>query len=342
MTQNVSRSRPSEGADPIVSVRDLRKEYGSGESIVTAVDGVSFDVDAGTVVGLLGHNGAGKTTTIKMMLGLIEPTAGSVSIAGIDVHRQSKQAFKHVGAVLEGARNIYWRLTVRENLDFFARLSGLNPAEQRERHDRLLEQLGIADRADTIVNELSRGMKQKVSLASVLAREPDVVFLDEPTLGLDVGSSLELRDELGRLVEREEMTVLVSSHDMDVIEDICDRVIILDDGQIVADDSVANLVDLFRSQDVEITVDGDIPAGVESAIRDRSPDVSWSKIRSRTRIEVPMRDGNELHDIFGLLVDAGIPIADIQTTQIDFEEVYLNITEDEDESTVSSAGEIDA
>ena len=209
MTKNVSQSRSGGGSDPIVSVREIRKEYGSGESGVTAVDDVSLEVEAGTVVGLLGHNGAGKTTTIKMMLGLIEPTAGTVSIAGTDVHRHPKQAFEHVGAVLEGARNVYWRLTVRENLDFFARLGGLDPAEQRDRHDRLLEQLGIADKADTIVNELSRGMKQKVSLASVLARKPDVVFLDEPTLGLDVGSSLELRDEIGRLVKRDEMTVLV-------------------------------------------------------------------------------------------------------------------------------------
>ena len=203
--------------ESIVSVRNVRKTYGSGEGAVTAVDDVSFDVQPGTVVGVLGPNGAGKTTLIKSMLGLVIPDEGDVTVDGIDVHAETREAYRRMGAMLEGARNVYWRLTVRENLEFFASLAGHDPGSLRDRHEELLEQLGLADKADATVNDLSRGMKGKVSLAAALARDAPVAFLDEPTLGLDVESSIELRRELRRLAEQESMTIVLSSHDMAVV-----------------------------------------------------------------------------------------------------------------------------
>lgn len=322
-------------SDPILRVQNLRKTYKSGSAAITAVDDVSFEVDSGSIVGLLGHNGAGKTTIIKMILGIISSTSGTVSITGEDVHDNPRAAYRHVAAVLEGARNVYWRLTVRENLEFFARLGGNVPSDQRDRHDQLLRQLDIDDRADTTVNELSRGMKQKVSLATMLARRPDILFLDEPTLGLDVGSSLTLRQEIQRLVSENNMTVFVSSHDMDLIEELCDRVIVLNEGEIVADDSVDVLLDLFESHDLQLTIEGTVPDGFRSTLESAFDVDSWDGRGDRIRLRVSVVDGEEIHRIVGTVLDAGLRIVELETRQMDFEDVYLGLTEGSDDSPPS-------
>ena len=240
--------RPSDGTaldpggdPPAVAVRDLRKTYGGDDGVV-AVDGVSITVERGEVVGLLGPNGAGKTTTLKAALGLLMPTAGSCEVLGIDVHEDTARAYRHVGAMLEGARNVYWRLTPRENLGFFASLQGVDPRERRAEHEALLDSLGLLDRADDPVNDFSRGMKGKVALACTLARETPVVFLDEPTLGLDVEATRDLRRRIRRLADEEGRTVLLSSHDMDTVQAVCDRAVVMNEGRVVADDSVEELV----------------------------------------------------------------------------------------------------
>lgn len=330
--ENESAVATDGGSDPILAVRNLRKTYGDGEGAITAVDGVSFSISPGTIVGLLGHNGAGKTTTIKMILGLIDPSEGDIRIAGWDAEKHPRRRYDHVAAVLEGARNTYWRLTIRENLEFFARLGGYDPSEQREYHDRLLEKLDIADREDTVVNELSRGMKQKVSLATILARKPDILFLDEPTLGLDVESSFELRREIQRLVEQEEMTVVVSSHDMDVIEELCDRVIVLNDGEVVTDDDIGNLLKLFRSHEVNLVVEGGVSDEFKRSLESEYSVNSWTQQASRTRISLAVTDGEEMHRLLGRVLDAGLRIIDIETGQTDFEEIYLSITDEDDQN----------
>jgi ABC-2 type transport system ATP-binding protein len=327
---------PEAAAAPVVEVRDLRKTYGDGEDAVTAVDGVSFDVGAGEAVGLLGPNGAGKTTTIKALLGLVIASSGTARVAGVDVQETPADAYRHVGAMLEGARNVYWRLTVRENLQFFAALSGQRPAAVRDRHDRLLEQFDLAEKADTAVRELSRGQKQKVSLACTLARGADVAFLDEPTLGLDVESSMELRRELRRLVDDEGISVVVSSHDMDVIEAVCDRVIIMSDGGIVADDSVDNLLDLFRTQTYEVQVEGGVPADVrEGLVRDFGAE-GFTSQGDVERFEVPVT-GDEFYALVDALREGGCHVAGLDVVEPDLEEVFLHVTENGDAGVDRSA-----
>jgi ABC-2 type transport system ATP-binding protein len=315
-------STPNRGETPALSVRDLTKSYGD----VTAVDGVSLDIDPGTAVGVLGPNGAGKTTLLKSALGLVEPTSGSVSVAGVDVGEHPQRAYRHVGATLEGARNIYWRLTVRENLDFFSRLAGVNPTAARERQTRLLEAFDLADRADAPVNDLSRGMKQKVALAATLSRNVDVAFLDEPTLGLDVESSIELRRELRRLVERESMTVVLSSHDMDTIEAVCDRVVVLSEGRVIADDAVENLLDLFRTKAYEVTVAGEVAASLRESLTESYEATAFEDLGDRTRFEVTLSGGEALHDLTGDLLAADCRLLDIGGVEPDLEEVFLRLT----------------
>ncbi len=319
-TQNAAESVPA------VAVEDLTKTYGDGDDAVTAVDGVSFEVEPGTAVGVLGPNGAGKTTTIKSLLGLVVPTSGTARVAGVDVAEEPAEAYRYVGAMLEGARNVYWRLTVRENLQFFAALAGQRPGDIRDRHDELLEQFDVAEKADTAVRELSRGMKQKVSLACTLARGAEVAFLDEPTLGLDVESSLELRRELSRLVDEEGLSVVVSSHDMDVIEDVCDRVIIMSDGRIVADDSVENLLDLLHTQAYDIQVQEGIPETVRERLETIFEVGGFELQGDRERFDVSVT-GDEFYDLVDVLRDGGCTIAEVDPVEPDLEEVFLHITE---------------
>ena len=308
---------------PVVAVEGLRKTYGDD---VRALDGVSFGIRPGEVVGLLGPNGAGKTTCIKSLLGLVEPSGGTVEVASVDAQANPRAAYSRVGAMLEGARNVYWRLTVRENLEFFAGIAGNAPSTVRDRHDELLERLTLAEKADEPVRDLSRGMKQKVSLATTLARDVDVVFLDEPTLGLDVESSLELRRELDTLATERDLAVVLSSHDMDVIQDLCDRVVVLSDGEIVADDSVDALLDLFRTQTYEISFETPADTDVVPRLR-RACDVTSVAHRStQTTVTVQLENGNELPQVTNEVVDAGGQLHGVDTVEPDLEEAFLRIT----------------
>jgi len=314
---------------PALAVDGISKSFGDGDDAVVAVDDVSFNVDRGSVVGLLGPNGAGKTTLIKSILGTVVPDSGTVRLFGTDAASDRRAASADIDAMLEGARNDYWRLTVRENLRYFATISGVAPDSVAARHDRLLDRLDLAEKADTPVRELSRGMKQKVSLASVLAGGAKLVFLDEPTLGLDVESSRTLRRELRRLADEDGLTVVLSSHDMDVVEAVCDRVIVMADGRILADDAVSALVSRASADVVEVA-SPDFDEHSVAALGERFEVRSVAPIESggRTRIEVAA-DGDELYALMEHLRDAGVTIDDIRTRRPDLEDVFVDVTESE-------------
>ena len=309
---------------PALSVERLTKRFGDGDDAVTAVDDISFSVESGSVVGLLGPNGAGKTTTIKCLLGMILPDAGSVQVAGVDVLAEPRSAYRHVDAMLEGARNDYWRLTVRENLRYFATIGGVKSDDVTDRHDKLLEQLDLADEADTAVRNLSRGMKQKVSLASVLATDADVVFLDEPTLGLDVESSLTLRSELRRIVAERGLTALVTSHDMDVIEDVCDRVVIVNDGQIVADDAVDGLMGGLDPGGFRVE-SPDLQGAALAAVRDGFDVREVRQRGDHTTVEVAT-DSDGFYDLVDVLRAQDVHVSSVDTVESDLESAFLEVT----------------
>lgn len=302
----------------------MTKRFGEGTEGVTAVDTVSFDVERGSIVGLLGPNGAGKTTLIKSILGMVLPDDGSVRIRGVDVHDDPRGAYAHVDAMLEGARNDYWRLTVRENLRYFATVSGVDPDSVVDRHERLLEALELTEKADVAVRDLSRGMKQKVSLASVLAGGAAVVFLDEPTLGLDIESSRTLQRELRRLAEKEGLTVILSSHDMDVVETVCDRVLIMSGGEVVADDTVEELLRGTDRHRVEITsrdLEPDLVATLE-----RGFDVGRvDRLETGSRIEVTT-DSDGFYELMALLRSEGVTLEGVRTIEPDLEDVFVGLT----------------
>ncbi|MFB6229379.1 MAG: ATP-binding cassette domain-containing protein [Halobacteriales archaeon] len=310
--------------DPALEIEGIAKRFGSGDDAVLAVDDVSLAVKRGSVVGLLGPNGAGKTTLIKCALGIIVPDAGSTRVFGTDVAGSRRAAYADVDAMLEGARNDYWRLTVRENLRYFATIHGVDPDSVAERHDRLLERFDLAAKADTAVRDLSRGMKQKVSLASTLAGGAELVFLDEPTLGLDVESSRTLQRELRRLAHEEGLTIVLSSHDMGVIEDVCDRVVMMAEGEVVADGTVSELLAGDGRDAVRIT-SADIDDGVVATLRTRFEVSSVESIDGHTRVEVGAA-GDGLYDLMDTLRKAGVTVEDIHTVQPELEEVFVDRT----------------
>jgi ABC-2 type transport system ATP-binding protein len=310
--------------EPVLAVEGVSKRFGSGDDAVLAVDDVSLTVERGSIVGLLGPNGAGKTTLIKCALGIVIPDSGSVRVFGTDVADGRRAAYADVDAMLEGARNDYWRLTVRENLRYFATIHGVDPDSVAGRHDRLLDRLDLAAKADAPVRDLSRGMKQKVSLASVLAGGADLVFLDEPTLGLDVESSRTLRQELRRLAREEGLTILLSSHDMAVIESVCDRVVMMADGRVVADDTVAALLSGAGRESVRVT-STDIDDAVVAALRERFEVGAVESVDGRTSTEVAAA-GDALYELMDVLRGADVTVEDIRTVQPELEEVFVDLT----------------
>ncbi|MGC1218415.1 MAG: ABC transporter ATP-binding protein [Phormidesmis sp.] len=239
----MSELLPKSSFSPALESVDLRKSYGSKKTRFEAVRGVSLKISPGEVLAFLGPNGAGKTTTIKMIAGLIRPDAGWVKIAGRDPHRDP-QALRGVGAVLEGNRNLYWRLTALENLEYFGTLRQMNRQVAKAKGEALLEAFGLSDKWKVPVQKLSRGMQQKIAIAVALIHQPQLLLLDEPTLGLDVEAG-ETVKALVRQIAASGCAILLTTHQLNVAEELSDRVAIIRAGQIVTEQPTQALIRQF-------------------------------------------------------------------------------------------------
>ncbi|HAF09686.1 MAG TPA: ABC transporter ATP-binding protein [Chloroflexi bacterium] len=236
----------------------LRREPDTREKFV-AVKGIDLRVERGEIFGVLGPNGAGKTTTLRMLATLLEPTSGDVRILGIDVKTHPREVRANLGAMLSGERSLYWKLTARENLEYFAALYHVPPKEATARIESALVAVKLADRADDYVERYSTGMRQRLALARALLPDPPLVILDEPTVGLDPQSARDLRDRV-RELKRQGRTVLLTTHYMEEADQLCDRIAIIDHGVIVALDTPAALKRRIRAGEVvtlEIALTGD-------------------------------------------------------------------------------------
>ncbi len=207
---------------------------------VVAVDGISFDVRPGELFGLLGPNGAGKTTTVKMLTTLLLPTSGSARVLGYDVEQEADKVRPRIGFIFGGERGLYWRLSAKDNLRYFADLYHMDPAISKRRIPELLELVGLADREEERVEGYSRGMRQRLHVARCLLHDPEVLFLDEPTMGLDPVGARELRQVIRNLVAQEK-TVFLTTHYMFEADALCERVAVINHGKIVALDSPEGL-----------------------------------------------------------------------------------------------------
>jgi len=225
----------------VVETSELRRSYRTRTGIVRretkqvdAVRGVSFGIERGELFGLLGPNGAGKTTTIKMLITLLIPTSGTASVLGHDVVAAPREVRRHIGYVFGGDRGLYERLNAYDNLRYFAELYGVPPREQRARIGELVELVGLTGREKERVEGFSRGMRQRLHIARGLLHDPEVLFLDEPTIGIDPVGARELRSTIATLREQGK-TILLTTHYMFEADELCDRIAVIRDGSLVAE-----------------------------------------------------------------------------------------------------------
>lgn len=218
----------------MIEVKNVTKKYPN----IKAVDNINFTIKDGEVVGFLGPNGAGKTTTMNMITGFIEPTEGQIIINGFDIVKKSKKAKKQIGYMPEGVP-LYTELTAREFVNYMAELKDVKAKERKEAVEKAIEETGLKDVQNKLIKNLSRGYKQRVSMAGALVGNPEVIILDEPTVGLDPKQITEIRSLIKELGKRH--TVILSSHILSEVSQICERVIIINHGKIVAIDTPENL-----------------------------------------------------------------------------------------------------
>ena len=297
----------------------LTRTFGS----VRAVDGLDLEVPAGTVFGFLGPNGAGKTTTIRLLLGLLEPTAGRATVLGCDTRDGGGGIRERSGALLEH-HGLYERLSAEENLSFYARVWRMGGRARVDRIRELLEPLGLWDRRKEPVGRWSRGMKQKLAVARALLHRPTLLFLDEPTAGLDPVAAASLRDELGGLVGREGVTVFLTTHNLAEAERLCGRVAVIREGRLRA---VGHPDELKARSATRAEVSGrGFTEAMRSEIRAR-PGVVRAELQNG-RLVLELAESADTAPLVALLVQSGALVEEVRKDTGSLEDVFLTLMEE--------------
>jgi ABC-2 type transport system ATP-binding protein len=297
-----------------LEVDNLKKTYRYGAALLEAVRSVSLTLATGEVLAFLGPNGAGKTTTIKMIAGLIRPDAGRVRIAGVDPHR-NPEALRLLGAVLEGNRNLYWRLTPEENLEYFGVLKGLSHREASRRGRLLLERFDLLSKRRTTVQTLSRGMQQKLALAVALIHQPKLLLLDEPTLGLDVEATQNVK-ALVRSIANEGCAILLTTHQLDIAEELSDRVAIIQKGEIIAASPTRDLIRQFSGTAYTIDVEGELDLARVRVLQGVGAEVQAGRV-------VYMGSQEGLYQVIEALKP--LPLIQVKKDSADLTEIFLKL-----------------
>jgi len=291
---------------------------------VHAVDGITFDVEAGTIFGFLGPNGAGKTTTIRLLLGLLEPSGGSAQVLGFDTRTQADQIRLNCGALLEQT-GLYERLSAEENLNLFGQIWHI-PAEKRAQRIRaLLEKMGLYERRKEIVGTWSRGMKQKLAVARTLIHEPKLVFLDEPTDGLDALAASGLREDLVDLARQHGVTVFLTTHNLAEAEKICDRVAVIDKGKLLTIGSPDELR-LQKSSHSIIVVGRGFTEALLQELR-AMPEIEGVELKDR-HLVVHFKPETDSGKLVQLLASKGVMIDEVRKGKASLEDAFLALLEE--------------
>lgn len=293
---------------------------------VRAVEGLNLEVPPGIVFGFLGPNGSGKTTTIRLLLGLLEPTQGRAEVLGFDTRTQAQAIRERAGALLEHT-GLYERLSAYANLDFYARIARLPTPERQARIQTLLTDVGLWERRNEIVGQWSRGMKQKLAVARALLARPAVVFLDEPTAGLDPVAAAELRDTLAQLAQQSGVTVFLTTHHLAEAEKLCAQVAVIHKGKLLAVGSPTQLRTQGGSAQAEIVGREFSPAAL-GALRAR-PEVADLELREG-RLFLQLQGQPELAPLVTLLVQHGAQVEEVRRGQASLEDVFLKLVEEDE------------
>ncbi len=306
----------------MIQVEGLTKTYGDFK----AIDNLSFYIDAGEVVGFLGPNGAGKTTTMRILTGYMPANEGTASIAGFDIMEQAIEARRRVGYLPETVP-LYKEMTVWQYVDYMASLHGMRGPARADRVDQVLEQVDMIDRADSMIASLSKGMRQRVGLARALVHEPEVLILDEPTIGLDPGQVREVRDLIRHVGAAR--TVLLSTHILSEVEQTCSRVLIINDGRIVAEDSPGTLAARLQgSSRFLVRVGNSADQEVVEAVQGL-PGVVGAQVTERGVEVVSAQETDARPLVASTVVGRGWDLLELRPLDMSLEDIFLQLTTDE-------------
>ena len=298
----------------------LTRDFGT----LRAVDGLSIDVPSGIVFGFLGPNGSGKTTTIRLLLGLLEATSGRAEVLGRDVARDAAFVRERAGALLEHP-GLYERLSAEDNLDFYGRVWQMPGAARRARIKELLSHLGLWDRRTEQIGKWSRGMKQKLAVARTLLHRPSLVFLDEPTAGLDPVAAAALRDDLARLAAREGATVFLTTHNLGEAEKLCAQVAVIRQGRLLA---VGHPDQLRARSSARAEIAGrNLGDAVVTALRARPEVKAVEMVNGRLQLELD--DNADMAALVSLIVSTGGLVEEARRDKASLEDVFLTLMEEE-------------
>ena len=313
----------------MIQVENVTKKYGS----FVAVNKINFEIEEGEIVGFLGPNGAGKSTTMNMITGFIEPTSGRIIVDGYDISKKPRKAKKQIGYMPEGVP-LYSDLTVKEFVTYMAELKGIPKKEKKEKVKKVLEATGLKEVSNKLTKNLSRGYKQRVSMAGALVGDPKVIILDEPTVGLDPKQVTEIRTlikELGK-----EHTIILSSHILSEVSQICNRVIIINKGEIVAIDTPENLENkVVNGNSIYVTVE-DIENKMEN-MKEKLEKVKEIKLvsenedKTKKYIVTAENEVDIRKEIFETLAKEGITIFEMKKADATLEDAFMKLINTEEE-----------
>lgn len=310
----------------MIEVRNLTKKYGDH----FAIQDISFSLEKGKIYGLLGPNGAGKSTTMNIMTGYIAATSGEVIIEGHDIFKEAEEAKKHIGYLPE-IPPLYMDMTVWEYLFTVADLKGVPKSERKSMIGDVMEKVMITNMKDRLIKNLSKGYKQRVGIAQTLIGNPDIIILDEPTVGLDPKQIIEIRTLIKQLGE--DHTVLISSHILSEIGAVCDHVVIINKGHLVVSDSTENLEKLFKGQDILcLSAQGELEK-IQNILREfpalSIADMKEAEEAETYRFQLKVQDQADYRkQLFFRFAETGIPLLEISRAGMSLEDIFLEITEE--------------
>lgn len=311
---------------PAIEVTQLCKSYRRrGVGSVYAVQDLSLTVPRGKILGFLGANGAGKTTTIKMICGLIIPSSGSITVNGYDLSRQRSMVMRQIGAVLEGTRNVYWRLTPWQNLLYFGRLKGQQGKKLQQRSEQLLRELDLWDRRNDPIRTFSRGMQQKVAIACSLIADPPIVLLDEPTLGLDIQAAWTVKEWINVLARERGKTVILTTHQLDLAQELCDSVAIMRKGQLLTNLPLPELLLHAQQETYKIRVKGLL----SEAQQGHFGGLHIEAADGETLLSGSIPEPAMLQNILSLVYSLQLPLLSVERCEPDLEGIFVRLMEEQ-------------
>ncbi len=320
----------------MIQVKNVTKKYGS----FSAVKNLNFEIKHGEVIGLLGPNGAGKSTTMNMLTGFIEPTEGTILINGNDIVKKSREAKKNIGYMPENVP-LYLDLTVKEFVKYMAELKLVSRKEKNKQVEEIIKETGLEDVKNKLIRNLSRGYKQRVSMAGALVGKPEILILDEPTVGLDPKQIIEIRELIKKLGK--EHTVIISSHILSEISQICEKVIIINKGEIVAIDTPSNLENMVNENNsIIITVED--PEDKMVNLKEKIEEISKIELMKDNQDGTKQYavSGNKEVDLRKILFDnlpkENITIFELRKSEATLEEAFMKLINKEEKGGEKNVG----